>query len=109
MGGVLAVLIAVLALVTIMPTGGFFGGVPAVEPVTIGAVVQEVEAGRAAGQVTGLYLWASWCLEAVAGLGAKYPEVIPYGAVFDQEGKLFREWTGWQSIEAWEGAMEELL
>ncbi|MCP4872653.1 MAG: hypothetical protein GY898_28510 [Proteobacteria bacterium] len=48
-------------------------------------------------------------LAAVAGLGGTYPEVIPYGIVLDRDGKVFREWAGWQSIEAWEGAMEELL
>lgn len=48
-------------------------------------------------------------LEAMAGLGAEYPSRIPYGAVFDREGKLYRQWTGWRGMDAWEGAIEELL
>ena len=45
----------------------------------------------------------------VTGLGATYPESIPYGVVFDRTGAPTREWKGWRSMMAWEGSIEEVL
>ena len=45
----------------------------------------------------------------LTGLGAKPSGAIPYGVVFDSEGKVYREWTGWHSMDAWDGALSELL
>ncbi len=42
-------------------------------------------------------------------LGAVYPEVIPWGVVFDRDGKPIFEWTGGKSMIGWEGALEEAL
>ncbi len=42
-------------------------------------------------------------------LGAEYPEVIPWGVVFDGDGKPIFEWTGGKSMVGWEGALEEAL
>ena len=45
----------------------------------------------------------------VTALGAAYPEVIPYGVVFDRSGAPTRQWQGYRSMMAWEGAIEEVL
>ena len=138
-----------------------------VQPVSLSAVAQRVQDSR--GQVSVLYVYASWCpacqtalpnlnrvvrrfedrgvaftivsidkdLDALqdlldvtgaafdplcvpavrdgavddllTGLGAKPSGSIPYGVVFDREGAVYREWTGWRSMDAWDGALEELL
>lgn len=138
-----------------------------VMPVSMSAVAQRVEAAR--GEVSVLYVYASWCPscqtalptlnrvvrrfedrgvsftvvsidkdldalqelldvtgaafdplcvpaaregavgELLESLGAKPSGSIPYGVVFDREGAVYREWTGWHSMDAWDGALEELL
>ncbi len=45
----------------------------------------------------------------VTALGATYPDVIPYGVVFDRTGAPTREWSGQRSMMAWEGSIEEVL
>jgi hypothetical protein len=47
--------------------------------------------------------------EMVTALGATYPDVIPYGVVFDRTGAATREWSGQRSLMAWEGSIEEVL
>ena len=166
---VLLALCLILAAVILLPRGNRISRSVSVQPVALSHVVGQLTEARAQGQVSVLYLYASWCdaceasmpnlnrvarrysdegvrfvivsvdedpeaLEqmlrmtgaafeplctpaappeklraAVAGLGGTYPEVIPYGVVFDGTGKPYREWTGWRSWAAWEGTMEELL
>ena len=46
---------------------------------------------------------------ALVARGAKPSGAIPYGVVFDRQGAVYRQWTGWVSMDAWNGTMEELL
>ncbi len=55
---VLGGLVGVLGLVTLIPRGSLHRSAP-VQPVALNHVVQQVEAGTAAGKITVLYLWAS--------------------------------------------------
>jgi thiol-disulfide isomerase/thioredoxin len=141
-------------------------GTPEVQPVSMAAVAKRVQASQ--GQVSVLYVYASWCpaceqslptlnrvvrrfeddvaftvvsvdkdLDALQdmlnetgaafeplcvpaardgalsglleGLGAKPIEAVPYGVVFDADGNVYREWTGWRSMDAWDGALTEVL
>lgn len=43
------------------------------------------------------------------GLGANPAGAIPYGLVLDPAGQVHREWTGWRSLDAWKGTLDEVL